>query len=95
MSQKIPKIIVDKIMIRNKLNAEIEAWVNDNLDFDDEDYNVSDITITDSHTGHQQGSEECKEWCDQHQGIVEDCYYGDYYWETEVDGKFLCIPFGF
>ena len=60
---KIPKEIVDKIEQRNKLNEEIETWCKENLDMDGMDSDCADIT--DHHTGDEQGSDKCKEWCDQ------------------------------
>ena len=54
------------------------------------DYDYADIT--DCYTGNEQGEEDCKEWCDQ---ICrgEDWNTGDYYWETEYEGKYLHMKF--
>ena len=41
---KIPKEIVDKIEQRNRLNEEIKAWCNENLDMDGMDSDSADIT---------------------------------------------------
>ena len=41
---KIPKEIVDKIEQRNRLNEEIRAWCNENLDMDGMDSDSADIT---------------------------------------------------
>lgn len=57
-NEKIPKKIVEKIELRNRLNQEISEWL----------------------------------LCDQH-NPYEDWYYGNYYWETEVEGKYLKMPF--
>lgn len=88
---KIPKEIVDKIEQRNKLNEEIEAWCKENLDMDGMCSDCADIT--DYHTGNEQGSDKCKEWCDQWTGYCEDDYHGHYYWETEYPGKYLHMEF--
>ena len=89
--KKIPKKIVDKVEQRNKLNEEIRAWCQENLDMDgmDSDY----ANIMDRHKGKEQETEECKEWCDQYDGYFEDDCYGDYYWETEYPGKYLHMYF--
>ncbi len=87
---KIPKEIVDKIEQRNTLNEEIEEWCNKNLDMDGMDSNYADIT--DEYYGGEQGTDECKEWCDQ-LCMGEDWYVGDYYWETEYEGRYLHMKF--
>lgn len=88
--RKIPKEIVDKIEQRNALNEEIAEWCKENLEMDGMNSDFADIT--DYHTGGEQGVDDCKEWCDQ---ICkgEDWYEGDYYWETEYDGKYLHMDF--
>lgn len=87
---KIPKEIVDKIEQRNALNKEIEKWCYENLDMDgmSSDY----ARITDFHNGNEQGTDDCKEWCDQWQ-IYEDWYRGVYYWETEYENKYLAMDY--
>ena len=87
---KIPKEIVDKIEQRNALDEEIKAWCKENLDMDG--MNSKYAEITDYHNGDEQGTEKCKEWCDQ-TCIYEDWYTGDYYWETECSGKYLHMTF--
>ena len=87
---KIPKQIVDMIEERNKLNKEIEEWCKENLNMDGMDSKYADIT--NYYTGNEQGTEDCKEWCDQH-CIYEDWYAGHYYWETEYEGKYLHTDF--
>lgn len=87
---KIPKEIVDKIEQRNALNEEIAKWCRKNLDMSGMDSDYADIT--DCYTGNEQGEEDCKEWCDQI-CRVEDWYTGDYYWETEYEGKYLHMKF--
>lgn len=89
MVEKIPKEIVDKINQRNKLNKEIEDWYKENIGIEDMSPNFADIT--DYHTGNGQGTDKCKEWCEQWYG--EDWYYGHYYWETEYKGKYLHMGF--
>lgn len=87
---KIPKEIVDKIEQRNALNEEIREWCEGNIDIDGMDTDSADIT--DEHFGKEQGNDDCKEWCDQIcQG--EDWYTGDYFWETEYEGKYLHMKF--
>lgn len=88
---KITKEIVDKIEQRNQLNEEITKQCKDNLDMEGMD--VDNATIENYHTGQEQGSKKCKEWCDQKR-MGEDWYIGDYYWETEYKGKYLHMPFG-
>lgn len=87
---KIPKEIVDKIEQRNALNEEIEEWCSKNLDMDGMDSNYADIT--DEYDGEEQGTDKCKEWCDQ-LCRGEDWYVGDYYWETEYEGRYLHMKF--
>lgn len=88
--RKIPKEIVDKIEQRNVLDKEIKAWCENNLNMDGMDSKYAEIVNL--HTGKEQGTEECREWCDQI-CIYEDWYRGNYYWETEYEGKFLCMEF--
>lgn len=88
---KIPKEIVDKIEQRNKLNEEIEIWCKENLDMDG--MCSDDADITNNHTGDEQGTDDCKEWCEQWAGYCEDNYHGHYYWETEHPGKYLHMCF--
>lgn len=89
--KKIPKEIVDKVEQRNKLNEEIKAWCEENLDMEGVDSNFADIT--DCHKGKIQTSDDYKEWIDQYRGCCEDEYYGDSYWETEYPGKYLHMDF--
>ena len=60
--KKIPKKIVNKIEKRNKLNKEIETWCKENLNMDGMCSDCADIT--DHHTGNEQRSNGCREWCD-------------------------------
>ena len=87
---KIPKEIVDKIEQRNALNEEIAKWCKKNLDMSGMDSDSADIT--DCYIGNEQGEDDCKEWCDQI-CMGEDWYTGDYYWETEYEGKYLHMKF--
>lgn len=87
---KIPKEIVDKIEQRNALNEEIAKWCKENLEMDGMNSDFADIT--DYHTGGEQGRDDCKGWCDQ-TCKGEDWYEGDYYWETEYEGKYLHMDF--
>ena len=89
-NRKIPKKIVDKIKQRNKLNKEIEKWCNENLDMDGMNSDFADITR--SHIGDEQGTDNCREWCNQSQ-VGEDSFMGDYYWETEYPRQYLHMGF--
>lgn len=82
--------MVDKIEQRNALNKEICEWCAENLDIDGMDPDNADIT--DYHTGEEQGDDGCDEWCDQ-TCLGEDWYAGEYYWETEYEGKYLHMTF--
>lgn len=48
---KIPKDIVDKIELRNRLNEEIREWVEEHLDPDGMD--VDGANIADYYTGNE------------------------------------------
>ena len=90
---KIPKEIVDKIEQRNRLNEEIRAWCNENLDSDLDGMDSDFADITDHYDGEVNSfGEEGREWCDQYQH-GEDSFSGDYYWETEYLGKYLHMGF--
>ncbi len=87
---KIPKEIVDKIELRNNLNEEIKEWCEENIDI--EGMNPRYADITDYHTGDDQGTDEGREWSDQ-TILGEDWFCGEYYWETEYEGKYLHMSF--
>ena len=89
---KIPKEIVDKIEQRNRLNEEIRAWCNENLNMDGMNSDFADITDYYAGDVNSFEGEEESEWCDQYQ-IGEDSFSGDYYWETEYLGKYLHMEF--
>ncbi len=88
--KKIPKVIVDKIQQRNALNKEIHEWLAENVDL--EGMNTMLADIVEETLGDEQGTEGCKEWCDQ-VCLGEDWYFGNYYWETEYPGKYLHMEF--
>lgn len=87
---KIPKKIIDKIEQRNALNKEIREWCKENIDINGMNTDFADV-VNEYH-GYEQGNYDCQEWCDQiSQG--EDWYVGDYFWETEYEGKYLHMAF--
>lgn len=88
---KIPENIVTKIEMRNLLDKEIDEWCQKHLDMDGMDSRFAEIT--DYHKGDEQFTSRRKEWCDQHTGYCEDDYYGDYFWETKCNGKYLHMHF--
>lgn len=88
---KIPKEIVEIIEERNRLNKEIKNWCEENLDMEGMDSKFADIV--DYHNGEEQGTDDRKEWCDQSVGYLGDDFYGDYFWETECENKFLHMDF--
>lgn len=87
---RIPKEIVDKISLRNRLNNEIEDWCTKNIDMDGMDSAYAEI-VQDTF-GDEQCVEGRKEWCEQYR-IGEDTYTGDYFWETECPGQYLHMKF--
>lgn len=88
---KIPKEIVEMIEERNRLDEKIKNWCEENLDMSG--MNSKFAEIVDYHNGEEQGTDDCKEWCNQYVGFFEDDFYGDYYWETENENKFLHMEF--
>ena len=92
---KIPKKIVEMIEERNRLNEQINEFVNNEIG-DDVYWNTdhAEIVSEENITGKEQGDENCREWCDQSM-TGEDCGCGFYYWETEVNNKYLRIDYGF
>lgn len=92
---KIPKKIVEMVEERNRLDKAINKFVNEEIG-DDVYYDTQNAAIVNSNQvrGKEQGCSNCKEYCDQEM-IWEDSGCGVYYWETEVKGKFLEIPYDF
>lgn len=88
--KKIPKKIVDMIEQRNALNKEIKNWMKKHIDLEGMNPMLADITKY--HRGKEQGTSTCKEWCIQSQ-FGEDWFSGEYYWETEYEGKFLHMDY--
>lgn len=82
--------IMNKMEQRKRLIKEISKWCEDNLDIEGMDPRYADIT--DYHTGNEQGIDEGKEWCNQKE-LGEDWFCGEYYWETEYEGKYLHMSF--
>lgn len=80
---------------RNRLNREIEEFVNNEIG-DDVYWDVqgADIVGAEGIRGKEQGDENCQEWCDQYM-FGEDSDSGFYYWETEVEGKILRMSYDF
>lgn len=98
----IPKDIVDKMEQVNSLISEIDKWLYDNLEQDEEildgtkhentDYygNYKAVEqyyqFADKPTGSKQSG---GEYCEQHQdAYIEDSYYGKYYYPTEKGNYF-------
>ena len=89
---KVPKEIVNKLQQIEQLKMEVSNWIGANLDCEGCDTLMANLVTEPS--GQEQGTAECKEWCAQSTvGDSSDWYYGDYYWETEVPGKYLHMPF--
>lgn len=84
---KIPKKLRKKIEKKIKLDKEIEKWIEQNLDA--EECDIRSLKIVEKPTGKKQVN---GEWCEQHQGICEDSWYGKYYWEMD-NRKYLCMYF--
>lgn len=89
---KIPKDIVEKIQLRDKINEEIAIWLYENTDIDGCDLCSVEIVNIEDVSGNEQGDDEGREWCDQSQ-LGEDYFYGDYFWETEDDRFALKMSF--
>ncbi|MCQ2463946.1 MAG: hypothetical protein MJ095_00025 [Oscillospiraceae bacterium] len=89
---KIPKDIVEKIQLRNKINEEIAIWLSENVDINGGDLWSAEIVNIEDVFGDEQGDDEGREWCDQSQ-LGEDYFYGYYFWETEDDRFALKMSF--
>ena len=87
----IPKEIVNKMKKANELLKEVNTWLNENADMDGTQYQESAwesdyYKFTDKPTGKEQDD---GEYCEQHQGYIEDSFYGIYYYPTENGDYFL------
>ena len=87
----IPKDIVEKMKIVNALINEVNTWLNENADMEGSRYQRSAwesdyYEFTDKPTGTEV---EDGEYCEQHQGYIEDMFYGIYYYPTENGDYFL------
>ncbi|MCQ2076501.1 MAG: hypothetical protein MJZ20_05620 [Bacteroidaceae bacterium] len=89
---KIPKDIVEKIQLRDKINEEIAIWLSENVDTDGCDLWNAELVNIEDVFGDEQGDDEGREWCAQSQ-LGEDYFYGDYFWETEDDRFALKMSF--
>jgi hypothetical protein len=93
----IPIDIVEKMEKVNELMTEIDRWMFDNLDLEGSKHDIHNdgldnfehkdyYEFADEPTGEEQT---CGEYCEQHQDcIIEDCYYGKYYYLTEKGNYF-------
>jgi hypothetical protein len=93
----IPIDIVEKMEKVNKLMTEIDRWMFDNLDLEGSKHDIhNDGTDNFEHKDYYEfadeptrGEQNCGEYCEQHRdGIIEDCYYGKYYYPTEKGNYF-------
>lgn len=83
---QIPKEIREKIEQRIKLNEELDAWFNENVDA--EGCDIRNAYFVDKPKGESQGD---GEYCNQ-RILGEDWYMGQYYWKMD-NGKYLCANF--
>lgn len=84
---RIPKEIVEKIEEKNRIEKEVQKWMNENIDT--EGCNTYHPDIVNEPAGEPQGD---GEWCAQ-STIGIDTFCGDYYWETAVPGKYLKMSY--
>lgn len=96
----IPKEIVEKMEQVNSLMAEIDKWIDENIDtdgskhnhrkaFSDEYYHKDFYEFDDEPSGEPQGD---GEYCNQSTAISEDSFYGTYYYPTEK-GNYFCFEY--
>lgn len=92
---KIPQKIVKMVEERNKLDKEIDKFFREEIG-DDVFYDTKYAEIVNANqvSGIEQGRSNCKEYCDQVM-YGEDTGCGNYFWETEVNGKFLGVHYDF
>lgn len=83
--EMIRKEIREKIEKKLELDAELTAWMEENIDV--EGFLFDSIQIVDEPCGECQGN---GEYCDQSVGYCEDDFYGYYYIPLD-NGKYLCI----
>lgn len=91
----IPKEIVDKMEQVNSLIAEISEWMYENIETDGSKHSTTDwhgdykcetyYEFVDAPHGEEQND---GEYCDQHQGYIEDMFWGNYYYPTEKGNYF-------
>lgn len=81
----IPKQIREKIEKKLELDAELTAWMQENMDV--EGFLFDSIQIVDKPCGEYQRN---GEYCDQSVGYCGDDFYGNYYIEMD-NGKYLKI----
>lgn len=87
--KKIPKEIVEKFELRNRLNEELNEWCDEEFEAEDYGYYVDHADITDFYAGERCDDNGYERHVVQCVGFCEDDFYGDIYYETEVDGKYL------
>jgi len=88
----IPQEIVKKMEAANALIEEVREWLLDNdVEFEGTKYEGTGeyFAFTEFPKGEEQFD---GEYCLQHQGFCEDCFYGTYYYPT-YDGKYFMIDF--
>lgn len=81
----IQKEIREKIEKKLELDAELTAWMQENIDV--EGFFFDSITIVDKPYGEYQGN---GEYCNQNVGYCGDDFYGNYYIKMD-NGKYLKI----
>lgn len=95
----IPKEIVEKMEQVNTLMAEIDRWLDENIEtdgsrhnhrrlFTDEYYHDDHYKFDDEPSGEPQGD---GEYCNQ-STYGEDSFYGTYYYPTEK-GNYFCFEY--
>ena len=88
---KIPKELGEKVKRWNELTQEaaqlfqeVVDWLNENTGADA--VSVESLFITKKPTGRLQEEDE---YCDQHQGWIEDDYHGNYYHQIEGTDEYV------
>lgn len=97
----IPKEIVEKMEQVNSLMAEIDKWLNENIDaegskhyhrrgFPNEYYYHDEYYEFDDEPNGE--PTEDGEYCNQSTGVSGDSFYGTYYYPTEK-GNYFCFEY--
>ena len=92
---KIPKEYGEKVKRYEELTREAKQlfeevgdWLNENTGADA--VNIESLFITDKPTGRLQEEDE---YCEQHQGYIEDDFYGNYYHQIEGTDEYVGYSF--